>query len=380
MPNELTILPTLKPAAFMLFAGVLMLSCVNKHESPDDKRLEHTPIVMDVMPATRAMIESDDLLKAACDPDQGGNAIGIWSAYEVEGQKVNNVLGNSGGDVALRYIERTEQDNYHGWTYGESAAYWVADAKYTFNAYFPMDVVDEITTSNVSTFIIDYNTEHYQDDLMMAYAYADTGAVGFNASAPVTLNMLHTLAAVRFQFSFKNADGSTFDDSDRLTACWLENTRSGEGLATTAILAFGTTWSDGTVDGEHIHWYNEDYPAPSAPSLPRNIYMWEDPVGVPFSSTVYEALEGTTHSTGSGLYASNGGWIMLIPQQMDDSVQLCFRIASTDDLVHRIALPATEFVAGQRYTFNVRFGQSDVGMTLSIADWNEMKSSYDIAL
>ena len=366
----------------MLLAGALMLSCVDKHESPTDTEPSVAPIVMDVEPITRALIEDADQLKAACDPAQGGQAIGIWSAYEVDGHKVTNVLGNPSGSVALQYIDQTEQDNYRGWTYGQDAAYWAAKAKYTFNAYFPMDVVDEITTSNTSTFIINYNTEHHQDDLMMAYAYTDTGAVGFNASAPVTLNMLHTLAAVRFRFSFRNANGSTFVDSDRLTACWLENTRVGGGLATTAMLAFGTTLNDGTVDGEHIHWYNEDYPAPSTDLLPRKIYLWEDAQGVPFSSTLVEAetVEGTTHSTGDSLYASNGGWIMIIPQQMDDSVQLCFKIASTGDLVHRIALPSREFVAGQRYTFNVRFGQSDVGMTLSIANWNEMKSSYDIAL
>ena len=356
-----------------------MLACVNKSEAPTDA-LDSTPIRMDVTPITRALIENDDQLKNACDPTQGGRAIGIWSSYELGGQKVNNVLGNPTGDVALQYIDQTEQDNYQGWTYGESAANWTANAKYTFNAYFPMDAVDEISTSNTSTFVIDYNTELYQDDLMMAYAFVDTGAVGFNASMPVTLTMLHTLAAVRFQFSFQNPDSTSYEDSERLTACWLENTRAGEGIATTAMLAFGTTWDDGTVDGEHIHWYNEDFPLPSTSSSPRKLYAWEDANGVSFSSTTSSITPGTTHSTGEGLYAQNGGWVMIIPQKMDNSVELCFRIKSTGDLVHRISLPAKEFEAGKRHTFNVRFSQSDVSVTLSIADWNEMKSSYDIAL
>lgn len=366
-------------ATFMLLAGAFMFACVNKSEAPEDS-LATTPIRMDVMPVTRALIENDNLLKAACSPNQGGKAIGIWSSYEIDGRKVNNVLGNPAGDVALQYIEQTAWNNYQGWTYGASAANWVTNAKYTFNAYYPMDVVDEISSSNVSTFVIDYNTELYQEDLMTAYAFADTGVAGFNASTPVTLNMLHTLAAVRFQFLFKNPDGSTYSDSDRLTACWLENTRVGEGIATTAMLAFGTTWENGTVDGEHIHWYNEDYPLPSTSTSPRTLYLWEDAAGVPFSSTTSNATEGTTHSTGNGMYANNDGWIMVIPQEMDGSVQLCFKIASTRDLVHRISLPATTFEAGKRHTFNVRFGQSDVGVTLKIADWNEMKSSYDIAL
>ena len=362
----------------MLFAG-LLIACVDKREAPVDE-LTATPISMEVKPTTRALIENTDLLQAACDPMRGGQAIGIWSAYEVDGRRVTNVLGNHTGDVALQYMAQTEQDNYQGWTYGENAATWTAHAKYTFNAYFPMDVVDEISTSNVSTFVIDYNTEYYQEDLMTAYAFADTDAAGFNASMPVTLNMLHTLAAVRFQFSFRNADGTTYVDSDRLTACWLENTRMGTGLATTGVLAFGTTWENGEVDGEHIHWYGEDYPTPSTPTSPRTLYAWEDATGVPFSSTATSATLGTAHSTGEGPYAGNGGWIIVIPQEMDASVVLCFKLASTGDLAHRVSLPETTFEPGKRYTFNVRFSQSSVDMSLTIADWNELKSSYDIAL
>lgn len=365
----------------MLLTALFMLACIEEHESQSAaESLASIPIRLDVNSTTRALIEEYNQLKVACNPNKGADAIGIWSAYELDDRKVRNVLGNPTGDVALQYFENTEWDNYNGWSYGESAVFWTPNAKYTFNAYFPMDVIDEISTSNISTFVIDYNTEVHQDDLMMAYAFSDTGATGFSVYTPVTLNMLHTLSAVRFQFLFKNSDDSTFEDSDRLTACWLENTATGTGLATTGMLAFGTAQDDGTIDGEHIHWYNENYPSPSTPTLPRRIYFWEDASGVPFSSTPTEVMTATTHSTGDGLYASNNGWIMVIPQQIDESVQLCFKIATTGDLVHRINLSATRFEAGMRYTFNIRFGQSDVGVSLTIADWNELKSSYDIAL
>lgn len=368
--------------AGLLIAGALTIACTDS--VPADNPLSARPIRLDVVPtqmgSTRLLVEDDDHLKTACTPTAGGRAIGIWSSYEVDGVKVENILGNPDGDVALRYIADTEWDNYSGWTYGESAEFWAPKAEYTFNAYFPMDVVDEISTSDVSTFVIDYNTEHYQDDLMTAYAYVNTASVGFNASTPVTLNMLHTLAALRFQFVYKNADGSTYDDGDHLTACWLENTTSGEGLATTGILAFGTIDSEGEMDGEHIHWYYEDYPEPSTSTTLRKLYPWEDAAGVAFSSTTTSATAATSHSTGGGLYASNGGWLLIIPQQMSDSVQLCFKLKTTGDMVHRIDLPATTFDAGKRYTFNIRFGQSGVELTLGIADWNELKSSYDITL
>lgn len=365
----------------MLSAALCMFACVEERESQSAaESLASVPIRLDVNPTTRALVEEYDQLKAACNPNQGDDAIGIWSAYELDGNTVRNVLGNPIGDVALHYFEATEWDNYNGWSYGESAVFWTPNAKYTFYAYFPKDVVKEISTSSLSTFVIDYNTEVYQDDLMMAYAFADTGDAGFSVATPVTLNLLHTLAAVKFQFQFQNSDDSSFEDSDRLTACWLENTTAGSGLTTTGMLAFGTTQADGAVNGKQINWYSQYYPLPSTPTSPRRIYSWEDASGVPFSTAANATIAATSHNTGNGMYAGNGGWILVIPQQIDDSVQLCFNLASTGDLVYRVNLSATTFEAGKRYTFNVRLGQSNVGVSLSIADWNERKSSYDIAL
>ncbi len=329
---------------------------------------------------SRALIEDDAALQRACTPGDGGKEIGIWSAYELDGKQTEHVLGNPVGDVALTYREGTEWDNYQGWTYGEEAVFWTPKAEYTFNAYYPKSVIREISSSDVSTFVVEYNTELYQEDLMTAYAYVDTKAPGFYASNPVQLNLLHTLAALRFRFMFMNADGSTYEDSDALTACWLENTVSGQGLATTGDLAFGTVQADGTMDGEHIHWYHEDHPEPSAPGNVRRIYAWEDADGVAFYSTSISYTPGISHSTGGQAYSGNEGWVVTIPQETDGTTQLCFRLETTGDVVHRITLPSIIYEAGKRYTYDIRFGQTEVDLKLAIADWNELKSSYDIPL
>ena len=229
------------------------------------------------MHSSRTLINTTDLLKTACTPAPtgGGKSIGIWSAYKVDGVLTKNVLSNPDGDVSLTYQTGTEWDNYQGWTYGEEAVFWTPKAEYTFNAYYPMEAINEISSSDETTFVGDYNTEHYQEDLMMAYAYANTNAPDFNASTPVELNMLHTLAALQFQFMFMNADGSTYKDEDVITACWLENTVSGTGLATTGMLAFGTV-TDGNMEGEHIYWYHEDHPEPSTSARERRMYVWEE--------------------------------------------------------------------------------------------------------
>ena len=384
-------------ALFLLFA----LTACTGNDVPVPEPLpekEDMRIRWDVQSASmedgRALIEEYEHLQNACtwSDESQGKAIGVWSAYVLDGQQKKHVLGNPEGDVTLRYYseeniptdEKTGEmfDNYEGWLYGDSAVHWTPMAKYTFNAYFPQSVIREISSSDVSTFVVEYNTEQYQEDLMMAYAYVDTEAASFNSQEPVRLNMLHTLSAIRFQFMFMNSDGTTYNDSDALTACSLENTVSGSGIATTGVLAFGTKMENEEMKGEHIHWYHEDHPEPNTPgSVVRRIYNWEDKeYGVPFSSTTSQCNAATSHTTGDGLYAQNNGWILTIPQELDGTTLLCFKLRSTGDLIHHINLPATTLEAGKRYTYNIRFGQTEVDVKLTIADWNELKSSYDIPL
>lgn len=342
-------------------------------------------VIPEGMQDGRALIEENMDLQAACTPGTGGKAIGIWSAYELDGEITRNVLGNPDGDVSLVYKEQTEDDNYEGWTYGEKAERWTSGAKYTFNAYFPKSVVREISSSDVSTFVAEYNTEQYQEDLMVACAYVDTQSSKFKSNSPVPLNMLHTLAAIQFRFMFMNSDGSTYRDEDKLTACSLENTVSGRGIATTGILTFDTVY-EGVMDTENIHWYGEDYPEPTTPGqVVRRIYNWEDASGIAFSSEEGTGKDSdytfaTSHSSGNQAYSSNNGWILTIPQQLDGTTLLCFKLASTGELIHHIHLPATTLKPGTRYVYSIRFGQTETDVKLTIADWNELKSSYDISL
>ena len=383
--------------AFGVLLLLLALASCTENEIPASEPLpekEDMRIRWNVQSASmgdgRALVEDSLGLQDACTVGaaMGGKAIGIWSAYELNGAIQKNVLGNPHGDVSLRYYEQVpeteegeEMDNWQGWLYGDSAVFWTPKAKYTFNAYFPQSVIREISSSDKSTFVVEYNTEQYQEDLMMAYTYVDTEDADFRSDKPVPLNMLHTLSALKFQFMFMNQDGTTYNDSDKLTACSLENTVSGSGIATTGILAFGTEEDDGTMDGEHIHWYDEDHPEPSTPGLVvRRIYNWEDASGVAFSSTATSYEVATSHSTGNQKYSSNDGWILTIPQQLDETVLLCFKLASTGDLIHHVHLPETNLEPGKRYTYNIRFGQSEVSVKLTIAAWNELKSTQNIPL
>ncbi len=364
--------------------GISMLSC-SKEDVAYSPQVTKNYITWNVvstdMHAGRALIENDDILETAC--STGGKSIGIWSAYELDGVTSYNVLGNDNGDVSLIFKKDSDWDNYRWWTYGKEAAEWVIGAKYTFNAYYPKYVVNEISSSDESTFVLDYNTELHQEDLMTAYTYVDTQDTTFNQNFPVQLKMLHTLSALRFQFSFINGDNTTYVDSDALTAFWLENTVPGRGIATTGVLAFGTVYENGEMDGEHIHWYAEDYPEPSTSTKERKVYAWQDNSGVNFNSTTTERNIATAYSTnfdGNQKFAVNGGWVLMIPQTTDGTVKICFKLKTTGDDVHRITLPAAVYEAGMIYTYDIRFGQTSVNLVLKIADWNELKSTQNIPL
>ena len=134
---------------------------------------------------------------------------------------------------------------------------------------------------------------------------------------------------------------------------------------------------------EHIHWFYEDYPEPSTSTQQRPFFVWEDTNGVEFASTTTQRTIATAYSTnadGNQRYSNNNGYVLVIPQETNGSTMMCFRLKSTGDLVHRVALPATDYDAGKRYTYDIRFGRTQATVKLTIAEWNELKSSQDIPL
>lgn len=336
----------------------------------------------------RALIEDDASLQSMCST---GKSIGIKSSFEIDGVTTHNILGNPDGDVSLTYSTNTSWDNYFGWTYGETASEWNIGAKYTFNAYYPQNTIREITTSETSPFVIRYNTSYNQEDLMMAYNYVDTDLPTFKSGEAVQLYMLHVLSALKFRFAFANTivnelNGTKtivpYAESDILTAFWVENTQIDKGIYTIGELEFGSYNSDGTVNGEEITWNGISRPAPSTDTSPLKIYAWEDAVGIEFASSATSILSrAIAYSTNAdNRYAQNNGFLLIIPQENDETFNICFQLKSTGDKVHRITLPHTTYEPGMRYYYDIYLGSTSVDIDLTIADWNELKSSVDIPL
>jgi hypothetical protein len=364
----------------ILFLLLLTLVACNGDDVPAPEPLpqeKEMRILWDVQSVSmvegRALIEDNADLKEACTVGSGNKAIGIWSAYERNGEVTKNVLGED-GDVSLVYNVNTQDDNDLGWTYGEEAAYWTPGAKYTFNAYFPKDAIHVLPSSDITTFVARYNTVTTQEDLMLAFTEVST--VESAPVNPVPLQLHHALAALKFQFRF--GDGFT-DVNDKLTAFWLENTTE-QGLCMQGLLKFGIEGA-----GKALTWdlENSAYVASGTP-----FYQWADATGLPITTSTDNMA--TAYTTGS--YAENNGWLLIIPQESDGTVDLCFQTKNGGDVVHRVRLPlktginetgskddnGTWFAPARRYAYSLLITPTAVDVTLGIAGWNELESSYDI--
>ena len=295
-------------------------------------------------PSLRALIGDYDALRDACTQfeTQEAEKIGLLGKYTLDGTS----------QVAFDNVDLwwwTKEDgnpfndilgNESYWNYEGESVKWVKNADYTFKAYFPKSKVNLQPGSDADKLLIVYDTEVSQYDLMVEHrqlrAYKEN---------PVNLIMKHALAALKFDFQLMDEDVV-----DYLHSCWLENHRE-DGFYTSSTLNFD----------KDIVW-----PKASAAHVGTPIYYWEPDVAPPI--------------TGNKAVEAYYDWLLIIPQSSDEDgvLQLCFRTATGGNAVYRVDIPAYDFKAGYRYTYHVKMTSAEVKLGLTIADWNERKSSYEI--
>ncbi len=103
-------------------------------------------------------------------------------------------------------------------------------------------------------------------------------------------------------------------------------------------------------------------------------------------------------------FASNEGWILILPQQSDGTTDLCYTTAETsDEGIVRVKIPVftgtmedgtlydetnpehqanrssfSHFVAGMRYTYTVVIGKTNLYMNVTISPWNIKYSNTEV--
>lgn len=396
-----------------------VLSCSNDEDSelsPD----KLCPISFSIeqvggMQTTRTMIENATDLQNACTPKDAGNAnylgeaIGLWGDYTVTDENGNtstypNFFGN--GNIALIYKDKPDGNPNSYWNYEGNALYWVIGGKYKFRAYYPQEAIKDhvLESSNATTFIIDYNTMQLQRDLLVGYKDIDTE--NWNLNNPVPIRLRHAMAALQFKFQFED----NLVETDYLTSCWLQNTEERD-FSNVAMLAYGDE-----TNPNRLRW-EESY----QPPVTQKMYYWEHPrnnenpdggILIENNSTNDKKIAVAYCEKGSSgdEFTNNNGWLMIIPQQSDGTVQLCFTTYEGGQTIYKVPLPiitgtdlatlqansttdsdgnfiigsaiktdGNDFVPGYRYTYTITISKTDMDIKLSIAKWNELKSSFDIS-
>ena len=310
--------------------------------------------------ATRALIEDYTDLRDACTAfeNQEAEKIGLLGNYIKDGQtKV------AFDNVDLWWWWEKEdgnpfKDDYGAdsyWNYSGDDVYWTDNVDYTFKAYFPKSKVELQPGSGADKLLVVYDTEISQYDLLVAHR-----TLRAKSENPVNLLMKNALSALRFDFQFVES-GVT----DELICCWLEN-KTDNGFYTSSTLNYEA----------EIVW-PQSTPNPAGTPF----YYWEptSPLNIRSESAAVAYSTYASEKNGSA-YTDNDGWVLIIPQasQNAGTVKLCFKTARGGNTVYSIDLPAYEFKAGYRYKYHVKLTSTGVELSLTIADWNERKSSYEI--
>ena len=309
---------------------------------------------------TKGLVYEYKDLRNACSQSElyNNEKIGIFGSYVLDG-KTESVFENT----PLWWWEKENGNSFNDvlgnqsfWNYDGENKFWVNDADYIFRAYFPMSKITLQPGSGAARFLIVYDTQVSQYDMMVA-----SRSIKSKEENPVQLLFRHTLAAVSFDFQFTSAGVS-----DKLTACWLENMNP-DGFYSSSTLNYETS----------INW-------PQSTSVPvgDRIYYWEPntPLDITSGSAAKVYNSYAVSADKGSLYTENDGWLLVIPQTTKgpESLKLCFTTAMGGNEVYRVGLPAATLEPGNRYTYHIKISSTSIDVNLSIKEWNERKSSYDI--
>lgn len=290
------------------------------------------------MQGTRALIETDAALQAAC-AGTTNDAIAIWGTYTLDGSNTPTTVFT---DKALVYdasVGTNDETNQISWNYADEQ-YWVKDAAYTFRACYPQGVLSGTSAGISGT----YNTLTTQKDLMVTSVQVNTAT--YDMSQPVPLEMNHALAAVKFVV--KSEDGSNMT---------LESLRLSE-LYTQGEFAYGPT----------VIPTNSDW----AQLANTSSYGWEGTLVFGPETDV----KNYTLPTTLGTYAEDG-FVLVVPQTCNPQLT----VVTKEKAYTPVALHTggVTYQAGKRYTYTVTVSPAEQPrVTLRIKPWNELDSSYDI--
>lgn len=380
---------------------------------------------------TRSLIENKGYLEFACTPEDQvysgdnvfngqnglGQTIGIWADYNIEIDGEKHEVTDVFSETKLIYnpqLESKDGEATH-WEYASDPAYWVIGGEYVFRGYYPKgDLNINTELSNAKTLVIEMNTARTQCDMLLAYNSVDTKNEGFSITDPVPMNFRHAMSALRFLFKFYDGSDGVYYSEDAITSCWLEVEKD-DSFAITGYVVYGNGLD---YDEGDIQWRNQFSPAKG-----DQLYIWDSPLsdGTKFENrkpsdgtfdpkrdqtvaTGYTTASGTSADFNGSVFSRHDGWLMVIPQKNNGTLKLCFKTKLGGDVVFSVAIPAktgtckdmydknpydltkhhsdddsknVDYIPGWRYTYTVAISKTNADVSLEVAPWKRLDSSYE---
>lgn len=388
---------------YVSLAVAAFLSGCSKEDSgikdTSDRVIFWSVASVDDMRETKSLIGNYDALVDACKPKEDGGkggSISVWADYTIDNDGQTETVKDLFEGTSIIYQDKVGGNPHSSWNYKGDDLYWSLGGEYKFRAYYPTDADEESSYDtdgiqigdgcNATVFQMNYNTMMTQEDLLVAYNTIDTRR--WNLSRPVPLNFRHALSALQFRFQLINVPGQEYLDSDNLTSVWMENTVEGSEKPFTSI--GGMVYGDAD-NAEKLGWTENKWREPG-----DRLYEWKNTgvlmenrqVGntVQTTQAVAYSKDGTTEGQ---LFTDNDGFLLVIPQQSEGNVKLCFTTSYGGDTVYGITIPKVTgtdqngpsetgeyFIPGYRYIYTISITKTDIRLLLTIAPWNKLDSSY----
>lgn len=243
------------------------------------------------------------------------------------------------------------------WTY-DPLQYWKLNKFYRFRAYHPYSgsAFSINAMSDVDDIFIEYAINAGKEDLLVGFQTVESTAS--NIKNKVKFAFKHALCALEFKIAFKNDEFIEEDYTDYLTSFHLS------GLIPTGTLQY--THEDGNNLSEVIKWHATYFDD-------GEYYEWTGSKLFP----KYNGSNATTVFDGNGL-------VFCIPQTCSpaDTKQtiVYFKTEKAGDAVHSAPLPKMQWEPGKIYSYTLLINKSDLEISVTIKDWDEIQANEDLFL
>lgn len=332
---------------------LLVASCTKKDDHRQDGALalDFDAVAVDAAFAGKAgagqgvIQTTDSNLKAL--------PFGVFGVY-------SDVAGDE--DCSNVFLSSAAQEvswNTDKWTY-DPLQYWKLNKFYRFRAYHPYSgsAFSINAMSDVDDIFIEYAINAGKEDLLVGFQAVESTVS--NIKNKVKFAFKHALCALEFKIAFKNDEFIEDSYTDNLTSFHLS------GLIPTGTLQY--THEDGNNLSEVIKWHATYFDD-------GEYYEWTG--SKPFPKYNDTGTNATTVFDGNGL-------VFCIPQTCSpaDTKQtiVYFKTEKAGDAVHSAPLPKMQWEPGKIYSYTLLINKSDLEISVTIKDWDEIQANEDLFL